>query len=349
MYSLEVRYYIGFIVFAICVPFAFSLNTVLQGSFKRFFKAVTLSIVFLFFYQSFVYSTGMIRMINNNCAVILSGYSPGNIKTADPGMDKLRWVTHILDSRTMKNEHVLYAGINYAYGLKRKIFFSSDLDRQVIGDFADKSSNASSLRDILMEQGIRHILISSSFYNDYKNNRPKKLLIKQNNLNKISDLIHNYMELRFTSPDEYVSWYSFKGNVRPPDIILNVNDVIQYPLSYIADARSKWLKGQLDASLDMIEIAISVPMHRYNKALAYSIRGAIWAQKGYKEKAEHAMIFATKVAPDNPEPYINLALMYDAYGENDKKVAELVKKAIDLGGKLMIQNNVNLNRYLFNE
>lgn len=330
---LETRNHIGLLTFIVAVPFALHFDIALKQRMKTLYTLLTVGMIMFCYYLIYLNSkTWKINTWNfkSSFNVLMSGNSLGNyVAENDSLLDNMNWMNYIINTRTKKNESVLLAGIEYAYGLNRKMFLSSSYNNEMICEMAKNSSDAIDLKNKLQELKIDHILIKSYFFDYFKNHQIPELRMQESDLRKIKELINQHMFKRFWTPDEMIVWYSFKGGDGPKSVDLNRDDAQEFPTMFMQEARRQFERGNMNVAQQMMEIAIRTPMSVKNKLYAYNFLVSIYIAKGEKVKAEETLIAATNFLPNVFETYINLAIYYDEQRMFSKAIG-LYEKALEL-------------------
>jgi tetratricopeptide (TPR) repeat protein len=343
IYSLEVRYHIGFLIYIIGMSFAFSYYKIKHLMFLRIIKNLIILVVALSFTQNMLHSK-MLNIIQTSLVLFTSGLSPGNFDFiySDEQANDMRWMSYLINTRADKDDGVLLAGVLYSYGIRRRLFFSNDRDKQIIHELAEKSSDVKELRENLRKLGVNHILFSSDFYTSYTSHARKELKIQEKDVQKIKELFDKHMNFRFVAQSGKMYWYSFENAI---PIILDKNDAIEFPTVYINHAFSLYLKGETGSGQKMLEDIVSVPMHQLNRINALAALASIYNGKGDKHNAEQILKSAISLAPNLPQPYVNMALFHSNYGETEE-MKDMIRKAIKLGGISLVKNNQELSKYI---
>jgi len=316
LYAPEQRWHIGMVAFLVCVPFAFCLDEILQGKYRKICQWEILYLALVYFHCVYSYAY-LWPILRSSCAIALSGFAPGNFSTRYERLDNWLWISHLINTRTKDSEPVLCFEHISVYGLKQKIFFGSGgyaAEKTVIGDLAERSRDAEELRDRLVALGIRHIVTDQIWYQEYKN-YGGQTRIAEKDLIKIKDLFERLMELHASSPDGELVWYSFRESEEVPSMAPELSDAIAYPRMFI-----DWVGTHLSAeNAGMIrtitEQLVQSPMSVPNRLRAYSLLADIYKLAGDKVREEQAIFMAIKIAPKSPILYARLGLFCFQMGD----------------------------------
>ncbi len=338
-YSLEIRYHLGFIVFCFAISFIALHKSIVMS---KAVKILFLSVIILCSIQTLIFSR-MTQILRSSVRMIVSGFPLGSYRSSDADMDSLRWLCHLIETRTLSNEAVLYIGINYAYGLKRKIFFSSDLDRQFIAEIADQSYSADDLVSRLSSLGVKHILMHSNFFDTFRNHPNPNLRISDDCSQKINSMLQKYAHLKFLSPDGKILWFTLTS--QSPLMSFNDADAVNFSSIFTDQAQSQLMSGNLPVAQQMLERVVNDPVPGLNKVYAAALLGSVYQAQKQMDIAERTMASAIDYAPDSPQPYLNLAVFYANAGQ-DQKIGDLVEKAIARGGKEMAKATTVLSKFV---
>lgn len=234
-YSMEWRYYAGYLALVICVPFAIHFQAAMESPKSKLIYPLTIVILLAAFHQTVLQSDFWKRSCHAFRAVLF-GFSPGNYATANSEMDQLRWISRLVNGNTDPGDAVLYAGVDLHYGLERKIFSNSGGDREVIAVAAEKSKDAVELARNLRGMGIRHILIRPSVMESLLYSEIRTLTIEKNDLQKINTMLAQEAVLRGKTPDGQILWYSLKGKGEFHPVAVSKEDVEYHPVMALAQA-----------------------------------------------------------------------------------------------------------------
>lgn len=345
--SVAVRYFTGMMAFIMLAAFAMNFASMLRGKWPKAYKFLALSVILFCSYETYA-KVCMWYSLGSSLAKLMSGYSPDNFPRK-PGVEfemyHLRWMSHIINTRTKKDETFLYAAINYPYGLKRKAYFSTAHDKQIIFEVAKKSADSTEFRENLRKMGIDHILIKGRFFTDqFKSDVWSHLPIQESEKQKVWELLNKEMEPRFQTPSDGILWYSFKGDKRSTPIILGAQDTLEFPFMFIEQANYEGIKGNMDIALRMLEIACGVPMSVEHRARAYRNLGRTYLHKGDFSKAEELITSAIKILP-NSRAYTDLGYVYENQGKFSDAIAQY-EKAIEFDPKFSDAYECLGNMYL---
>jgi len=314
----EARYHLGVLSFIVMLPL---------GLFSRFLGRTSLAVVVTCFV--FMYGIeNMWKYLKSSMMIGLSGHSHGNYLPASPAAYPMRWLSHLINNKTEKEDKFFYAGVDFIYGINRRGSFSSIENKQEIGELAKKSANALEIKKRMKEMGIQHILLHSRFYDRYRNHSYPDMRINQENLDKIGNFFKNHTVYRTATPDRKILWYSLdESKVQP--INFTAEDAREFPLAYINEARVQLVEGNSSQAQDMIETALTTPMSQVNKLKAYTLLASLYQFKGDSSKAGETMMGMMSIFPELPESYYSIALYYQEQGQLDQAM-EYYQKAIDI-------------------
>lgn len=339
-YSSEFRYQMGVVIYSLSVSFAIVLNRISTN--RKYFKTIALIVLLLCAFQTFSAYKIWPAMLRNFESLI-SGYGEGNMKyfDIDKDMANLRWLAYLINTRTKKDEGVLHAGINYAFAVERKFYFSSDLDKQIILCMAEQAETVDELKNNIQQMGVSHLLISSHFLDSLR--QP----VAQSHT-KILDLIQTKMQLRFASPDNSLGWFSFNNGNNLNPIQLNEVDAMNFPVMFIEQAKSAGINGNAAEFERLLETVLRVSIAPENRLYASAILAMIYRMTQRKEKGESLLQEVISEYPKLPVAYANLALFYSECGEASK-IPKLVDKVVELDGLNIVKSNPRLVPYLKKE
>lgn len=347
-YSLETRYHIGIIAFIVSIPFALVFHDVMKSKLAKFYKSVSVLLILLCFYHT-VANTQIRQITKESFSLFLSGFSPGNFdySNVDKGMSDLHWLTYIINTRSVKDDKFLYVGTNYAFGLKRKYLFSSDLDKQLLGEIAEQASDSLDLSNKLKNLGINNLIVESTIYNWDPINPTLK--VNTDALLKIREMLAQQMIIRYATSDNRYFWFTFRDtNQEKQEIQLNEKDAKEFPFMFVETAKNFYQQKNIDKAQPMLEVAAKTPMISAHKSTALGLLGFIYLARGQRDKAEETILAGVNISPKRPEPYINLALLYLNLGQKEKG-QESLQKAINLGGESIISQNPQLANFIKNK
>ncbi len=339
-YSLAMRYMIGFLVFLIVVPTAWTLKYSLREKSSIVFIAL---FVIMFSFCQTIFRTNIVDILQDCVYTILSGFNLGNFNTNDAGMDDLRWLTYIMNKRCPDGGKTIYLGVNYAYGLNKPFLFSSDLDKDVLGVMGEQAGSAGQLQDKLAQLGIDNIVVSSS-YKDYLGGRSERLRVSDPSLNKINEVLGN-AKLMFASPDQKMLWYHLNSkNVIDP-IVLNKDDAREYPFKFKEHMVEVFMKNHYSEAQRLCEILIDAEVDMDIKMYAQRWLAIALFSKNETDKARQSVLEVTRKYPYRSESYLNEALISYYTGHYDE-IPGLLERAVKLGGKFLLENDPNLKQLL---
>ena len=270
--ALEPRYHIGPLILLVCLPFALSLNRIEN---KAPCKWAALILVTLCFHKSFL-QTGIWGTSCASLNSLLLGFSPGNKQTQNPVMDDLRMLQLLLNNRAAVTDKVLYAGLIYNHGLKRKTFPQNDLDREMLFDLAQESSDANDLKERLLRLGVRHILVNPVALRSHKNSPRPQLSLEDKHWQKIRELFNDQAKLLMVTPNKNLMWYALGNGGSLDPIIIQPEEIREMPIIAIQLAAQWRARGLLEQAQNLCQEAVKVSMHPENKAVANELLGSIF-------------------------------------------------------------------------
>lgn len=318
--TTEIRYHIGLLLFITCIPFALIWNLVSNRKIIKWLTIVTVG-----FCLWVVYSISGVRiMLYSSFNMLLSGNSPGNYRSIETYVDNMRWMSYIINTRTQKDEAFLYAGIEYGYGLNRKIFYSSGYDKEMIGELARKSSDANALRENIRNLGVNHILLKTSFYDKFKNHPVSEFRIQEAEFQKIREMIDRYMKLRFATSDNTIFWYSFRTEKEYPQIILKRGDAQEFPIKFLDEVHSQFQSKNIELGREMLRIASETSMSSLNKINA-SILYDVICKNAQPEEIKSKLISAIREYPNQIDLHFKLGVIYNAKGKYGDAIRQFQK------------------------
>ncbi|OGR87803.1 MAG: hypothetical protein A3A86_00400 [Elusimicrobia bacterium RIFCSPLOWO2_01_FULL_60_11] len=242
-YSMEWRYYIGYLAVVLCVPFALFLEAALESPKSKWIYPLTVTVLIVAFHQTILQSDFWKRSCHAFRAVLF-GFSPGNYAGANAEMDQLRWISRLINGNTDPGDAVLYAGIDIHYGLERKISSNSATDRETIVVAAERSKDAAELARNLREMGIRQILVKPSVLESLLYLDIPVLSYPKSELDKIDSMLAQDAVLRAKTPDGSILWYSLKGGGEFPPVAVTKDDVEYHPVMALAHAAALAKEGK---------------------------------------------------------------------------------------------------------
>jgi len=325
---LDVRYHIAPFTFLATVPFAFCLKSVIEGKYFKIYKTLAVLTVLFCFFQTYSVAHVWITL-RSTLSVLISGSSPGNFRTMEMASDNMYWLSYLVNTRTQKEDGVLQAGIPYAYGIRRKMYFSSGYNKEVLGDLALESIDSKQLGQKLRAMDVRHLLISSDFENKFKNHPLAGMRIKDRELQKIRELLKREMTLLYHTPDKTIHWYGFKDNPLPLNIDLGPEDAQENPILFFMEAMAQTEKGQVETAKSLLKIAVRVPMILKNKLILYNyLAGLYYQTKDYDEALKYCKE-AIEIHSGHYLAYVNMGLIYHRTNQYEQSL-QSYKKAIEL-------------------
>jgi len=195
------------------------------------------------------------------------------------------------------------------------------LDREVIADIAERSTDSIELRDNLLQLGVDHILVGDGLIEKLKNPENTSFQLSETDIVKISDLFKKHMELIYATPGGTFLWYSFKLTAETQSIVFNHMDAQEYPIKFLEEAKLQYEKGNIQIAHKMLKTAINVPMNLINKVNSYILLGINYTQERNYKKAMNSYQKAIEISPDTAQIYNNIGNIYYAqqnYGESIK-------------------------------
>ncbi len=262
---LEPRFNIGSYMFFILVPLSLTWHhlKILNPS-KIIHRLVFLSIIFSVFILFRL--TSIPLTLHASLMHMVSGNGPQNYGMND-SMDPYdsRWLIHIVNSRTPNGDAVLFTGPLFNYGIHRKTFYSSSWNKDIFVEIAKKAHDSAGIAQQLEALGIKHIIISSSFYSYFIRHSYPDYGLSQGDMQKISEFFKDSMQLRHITPDKALRWYSIKLSDESFPISLSRDDAEAFPSMYFFETLLQSKIGNHDTATLMIQEALSAPMSKESK------------------------------------------------------------------------------------
>ena len=308
--AVETRYQIGLWSFLVCLPFAFVVNFLLSSPQALAVKRVVFGAVCAAFIYTCL-SSGMLGLIFSSVKMALYGFSPGNYRTGDQGLDQLRWITHLINRNTDKNEGVIYAGIPYIFGLERPLHASYYLDKELILEYAQRSSDADDLKNMLTQLKVRHLLLRSDFLKKIRSEPNRDMRAEEKDAVKLEEFIGRCAVLRAETPQRYYQWYGLKMDEPYPKITINLDDVLDYPVSAMEHAGLLFHAGDLDQAERISRMILSAPVVPYVKVYAYLLLGDMERARNNLSEALSCLERAGILARGNAELLYAVGLFYE--------------------------------------
>ncbi len=336
IYALEFRYQLGVFVLIVLFPFAYFAQAAKNSKLLKYAVYVLiLGSIVQAFSNSLTYSS-----VKQSTIQLVSGYTPGNfnLTRTDPQIQDLRWMSHLINSRTQTSERVLFAGVTYGYGVDRKFYFGVDPDKQILQDLAEQSMSSGDLAAKLKNLGISHILFNSRFNDIYRSQSRPELNLRSEDAKKIENFIAQDTALRYTTPDGEMQWLTLRDGTAYPALELSESDILFSPSSIIEMLKMLWGQQEYDEAQRIAEKSINLPMHSSNKAIIYGILGNLISLKGDIAAGETLLLKGVKIAPDNVSALLNLALFYKYHNLHPEQIQALVKKIREMGGNNLLRN-----------
>ncbi len=322
--SIEMRFHIGLLSFLVFVPLALYLHIFLRSA-RWPFLCAALGILLFCIYDPL---RNTFQIVRSSLHVMVSGNMPGNVSINSVEGDDVRWMAHLINTRTKPTEKVLYAGIAQAYGLDRRFWYSSGFGKELIGQLAEASAGPAELRARIRGMGVSHILIKSSFFDDFERHQIVEARIAPGDLQKIKLFLDTYMVLHFVSPDRMVLWYAFKEDLLP-QVVLDAHDAELYPAKFVEEARAQIDGGKVDIAKIMLLDGLRATMSFINKFQVYKYLAASYGAAGDKGKQEETLNSAIELFPDQAEFYYDLAVFHYLGGRLQTSL-DLFRKVIKL-------------------
>ena len=190
-YGLEIRYHLASVMALVCIPIVAVVNNQEKMKLSKRLSKGLLIVIGISFVQNLLFSH-MTDKIKSAFGQMLSGYSPGNfsLSAMDQQAEDMRWVSHLINTKTAPNESVLLCGIHYSYGLKRKFYFSNDRDKDVLQDLAERSADSFELEAKVRDMGVTNLLINTTVVQGYLKHPRPELRLHPEDLKKMNDFIN---------------------------------------------------------------------------------------------------------------------------------------------------------------
>ena len=260
--SLESRYHIGYFAFIIPALFALNVDPIYRrgGPWKKFLVCALVLVVLQTFHQTKIALT-----VKDALHISLFGFTPGNLKSGEREMDDLRWIGHLINTRTNKSDAVLFAGMTYGYGVERKILFGNFPDKEFIHDLAEQCADSEELHDRIRSLGVQHILINlERFMGLMEPGTTPSRRISVQDMKKIDGFISKYTVQRAVSSGGKIFWFSLKDSGPQSPIILTADDAREYPYAFYATAIS-YKNSDPIKEKEMLNTMLNVPLIKRNR------------------------------------------------------------------------------------
>ncbi len=273
---LEPRYHMGSLAFLTAVPFAMAWNEYHQVNSSRKNGFMVGGIILLMSYQ-LIQLTMMMRLFRISAAHIIAGYNPENYAAIDhEELLNARWIYHLINTRTPKNDKVLFAGSSFPYGLQRKMIYNWDAaNEDPFCGIAKVSATAEEMKNHLRDMKIEHVVMSNTFYEQFRNHPLKNFRLSDSEFERVQLLLQKYMVLRSKSPDRKLAWFSLRSDENPAPLALTREDAQDFPLMYLSEAREQISEGNIPYAQNLLESALSVPMAPKNKQSVHQLLDSI--------------------------------------------------------------------------
>ncbi len=300
---MQINYHLFFWIFLVVTPFAFILNQFFSGLNRLCRHALVLGVLLCFFQMP-----STVNFWNRSLEQahrMFSGNLPGNYMIPG-GFDKppnMRWINHLINTRTSPEDTVMYAELTMPFSTNRKTISGDHHLGDPFKDLLSESRDIAGLREALSRLGVRHIVASSNvnlkFIVDSSQNQSfgiwqwAKLYYEKREL--VSELFDHQMVLKFGSPNRKILWYTFDFNSTP--INLNEMDGREYPLMVVEEAKVQLDMGYPQDAREILEIALRAPMSLENKLLVYKTLASIYKMSGDQKRAKELLDSAQALAP----------------------------------------------------
>ncbi len=284
--SKNIRYTIGNFIFIVSVSLGLALHALGPQNLNPWKKTVIAAVLLFSLFQTY-WNTERWLFFRSSVNMILSGYTPGNFRSYTGESDEaadMRWMAYLIESRTPKNEGVLYAGTCYAYGLRRKADFRAPENKDRLHEIAQASENPRKMKVALEALGIRHILLRSDFFQQFEKFPMNQWPVSAEDIKRIRSFLETEAQFRHASPDKLILWYTLNASETFPALTFNQEDAVQFPVKLIEEAYAWYGAGQLEVSRQMGLLALSVPMRPKRSLEIYDLLIAVAEQEKNLDK-----------------------------------------------------------------
>jgi len=302
MTRLDSRYQTFFIIFMVCTSFALVLHKILpilKPRWSTLLRCFTLLAILSCFYLNIVQGK-FLGMVKLSSIIFFSGFGPGHFSSQslkskdDATVDDLIFIHHLINTRTKKDENVLYVELDslFAFGLERKAFFTSMCDKQIIQDLAERSVDAKELYERLLRfngVGIHHLILGPrALLKDTWDITHMGISIADKDFEKIRKLINVHADKRIITPDGKLSWYSLKTGNRPPEVVLEQRDAALYPIKVLEYAGVLFRSGKKEDAIRLCRDVLGSHVNPYVKIYTWSALADIYHSMGMESNAVEA-------------------------------------------------------------
>lgn len=308
----------------------------------------------LFFFISTHLSVHSMGSLTSSVGTFSSGYTLHHFQMQNSDEENLRWMFHLINTRTGETDRILFGRIATVYGVNRRMLFGTSWNRDVFYDLASRCKSPEELRDLLHVMNVRHILMASAFKQNVINSMAPNLPSPET-MSMIDQVLERFASLRAVSPDGSMLLYSMKDSLNMDPFVFDERDAEAFPIMYLQSANNETNKGNYSVSLRMLEKFLHIRTRSQNLSYAYGMMIALYALVKNEDKVEElirnietlpfqlsyigynevgnvyyhagrlplAFEFYAKALKNNPKFYVafnNLGNIYMANGQNDKAI-----------------------------